>query len=373
MFQIGLNPYGFTHAVGLQAFGTARANPAGSGLQGFISVARGIEAKCFEFDGRWLAPLSDDDLAALAGELPAVPRLCSYWLQHTPGETLDEAIRATRAIGGSTIRMHLTPVLEGARAKHGPKWQAMLDHARTTLNREAPKAADADLLVAIENHQDLGSEELLAFAEEAGPNVGIALDTGNPFAVAEDPVAFAARVARRVLHVHLKDYVSQSTSEGFRLIRCAIGDGCVPLQEIADVIFRLKAEATEDSVEDPGASTSRRKDDAESPVASAFRRKNDAAFRGKTGAGAALTASIEVGALEARHIRVFAPDWWQGYPPRAAGELRIALERLKTRRLDDNAEYRTPWERQEATAVIVEYEMQQLRKSVENLRALGWM
>ena len=59
----------------------------------------------------------------------------------------------------------------------------MLRHARATLNLEARKAADAGLTIAIENHQDLGSEELLAFAEEAGENVGIAFDTGNAFAV----------------------------------------------------------------------------------------------------------------------------------------------------------------------------------------------
>jgi sugar phosphate isomerase/epimerase len=330
MFQIGLNPYGFSHTVGLQAFGTPRANPDGTGLRGFIRIASDIGARCFEFDGRWLAPLTNDDLARLASELPDVPRLCSYWLQHVSGETLDEAIRATRAIGASTIRMHLTPVLEGARAKHGAKWQEMIEHARETLNREARKAADAGLQVAIENHQDFGSEELMMFAEEAGPNVGIAMDTGNAFAVAEDPVAFAERVAPRIKHVHLKDYVSQFTGEGFRLVRCAIGDGCVPLQEIADVFLRLQTKAT-------------------------------------------LTASIEVGALDARHIRVFAPDWWAGYPIRPVEELRIALDRLKTKRLDDNADYRTPWELNQSTSAIVDYELEQLRKSVANLRTLGWM
>jgi sugar phosphate isomerase/epimerase len=330
MFQIGLNPYGFSHAVGLQAFGTPRANPDGTGLRGFIRIASDIGAQCFEFDGRWLAPLSNDELARLAGELPDVPRLCSYWLQHVSGETLDEAIRATRAIGASTIRMHLTPILEGARAKQGAKWQEMGKHARETLNREARKAADAGLQVAIENHQDFGSDELMAFADEAGPNVGIALDTGNAFAVAEDPVAFAKRVAPRIKHVHLKDYVSQFTPEGFRLIRCAIGDGCVPLQEIAEVFFRLTPEAT-------------------------------------------LTASIEVGALDARHIRVFMPEWWEGYPTRPVGELRIALDRLKTKRLDDNADYRTPWESNQSTPAVVDYELEQLRKSVANLKALGWL
>ncbi len=328
MFQVGLNPYGLAHTVGLQGLGTPRANPDGIGLHGFIRVAREIDAKCIELDGRWLAPLDDDELARLGDQLAPVPRVCSYWLQHEPGETLEEAIRATRAIGGSIIRMHLTPVLEGARARLGPRWNDMLRHARTTLNREARRAADAGLIVAIENHQDLGSDELLAFAGEAGDNVGLALDTGNPFAVGEDPVAFAIRIAPRVRHVHLKDYVSQFTAEGFRLVRCAIGDGCVPFQELAAVF---------------GAHTP------------------------------SLTASIEVGALDARHIRVFDPDWWQGYPPRPAGELLTALDRLKTKRLDDNEDYRTPWERLEPAPAIIAYELAQLRRSVENLKALGWI
>ena len=139
MLQIGLNPYGFAHTVGLQAFGTPRANPDGTGLRGFIRIAREIGARCLEFDGRWLAPLKSDELAAIAQELPDVPRLCSYWVQHQEGETLDEAIRATRAIGAGTIRMHLTPVLEGARAKQGEHWQQMVEHARDDPESRGPQ------------------------------------------------------------------------------------------------------------------------------------------------------------------------------------------------------------------------------------------
>jgi sugar phosphate isomerase/epimerase len=328
MFCIGLNPYGFAHTVGLQGLGTPRVNPEGSGLHGFVRIARDVGARCLEFDGRWLAPLSQAELAAFGETLPAMPRICSYWLQHEPGETLAEAIRATRAIGGTLIRMHLTPVLEGARARQGSRWDAMLRHARAILISEAPKAADAGLTIAIENHQDLRSDELLALAEAAGNNVGLVLDTGNPFAVGEDPIAFVSRAADRIRHVHLKDYVSQFTPEGFRLVRCAIGDGCVPFAELAAVL------------------------DERSP---------------------SLTASIEVGALDARHVRVFAPDWWQGYPSRDEGELQTALDRLQTKRLDDNADYRTPWEKDEPASAVVAYELRQLHKSVENLTTLGWM
>lgn len=328
MFRIGLNPYGFAHTVGLQGLGTPRANPDGVGLHGFITIAREVGARCLEFDGRWLAPLSDGELARLGEALPPVPRICSYWLRHEPGETLAEAIRATCAIGGTMVRMHLTPVLEGARGGQGARWDEMLRHARATLNREAPLAADAGLTIAVENHQDLRSDELLAIAGDAGDNVGLTLDTGNPFAVGEDPMSFVRRAAHRIRHVHLKDYVSQFTPEGFRLVRCAIGEGCVPFAELAAAL------------------------DECSP---------------------SLTASIEVGALDARHVRVFAPDWWQGYPSRDERELQTALDRLQTNRLDDNADYRTPWEKREPVDAVVAYELRQLHKSVQNLTTLGWM
>ena len=169
-----------------------------------------------------------EQLSALRGSAP----ICSFWLSQDPGETLDEAIRCARGLGATLIRLHLTPVLEGPRASLGPRWQQMVNHARRTLEREAPRVAAAGLTMAIENHQDFGSEELVALAEALGDHVGIVFDTGNPFSVAEDPVAFARRAAHRIRHVHLKDYVAQFTEDGYRLIRCAIGDGAVPFLEI---------------------------------------------------------------------------------------------------------------------------------------------
>src|SRR3712207_7685081 len=50
----------------------------------------------------------------------------------------------------------------------------------------------------------------------AGESVGITLDCGNAFAVAESPLSFARTVAPRVHHVHLKDYRVQFSDEGFR-------------------------------------------------------------------------------------------------------------------------------------------------------------
>lgn len=327
MLAVGLNPYGLAYTVGLQGLGTARANPRPIGLDGFIGIAREIEARCVELDWRWLFPMNDAELQALGDRLPDVPRIVSYWLQHEAGETLERAVHCASGVGAKILRMHLTPVLEGGRSTLGLRWATMLQHARDVVGRDARRAADADLIIAIENHQDLASDELIAIADAAGPNVGITLDTGNPFSVGEDPIGFVERAGGRIRHLHLKDYVSQFTPEGYRLIRCATGSGCVPF---AEILARLPA-------------------------------------------ADGMTASIEIAALDARHVRVFTPQWWQGYPARPSSEFARALQRLKQARLDDNADYRTPWEKEQPPEAIVAYERLQLDESVANLKKLGWM
>lgn len=320
MFRIGLNPYGLSYAVGLQGLGTPRVNPSPIGLEGFIAVARGAGVQCIELDHRWLTPMTPGSLARLADAIAGMTPVCSFWLSQKPGETLADAVRCATAIGAPIVRLHLTPVLEGARSKCGPRWSEMIAHARAVLRVESRRAADAGLVIALENHQDLGSEELVALAEEMGEHVGVTFDTGNAFAVGEEPVAFARRAAHRIRHVHLKDYVAQFTDEGYKLVRCAIGDGCVPFDDIAEALNERD-----------------------------------------------VNASIEPGALEARHIRLFTPEWWQGYPPRLASELGTALGRLQRNRLNDDADCRTPWEAMAAPAAIVDYEMGQIRRSIENV------
>jgi sugar phosphate isomerase/epimerase len=324
-FRVGLNPYGLAYTVGLQGAGSARANPQPMGLAAFLELATSLDARCIEVHAEWLNTMTNGDLAALADTLACAEMtpIVSAALRHESGETLEVAIRNARGLGARVIRLGLTPVLEGARASWGARWDEMRSHAMSTLVREAPRAADAGVTVAIENHQDFGSEELMEIAERAGVNVGVVMDTGNPFAVGEDPLAFARRVASRIEHVHLKDYRAQFTDEGYRLVRCAIGEGAVPFDEIA--------------------------------AALAVHRTS-------------VTASIEPGALEARHIRLFTPGWWRGYPPRDGREIATALGRLRHRRLADDEPYQTPWERGASGDKVIEFELAEIRQSAANVK-----
>lgn len=324
--RTGLNPYGVAYTMGLQGRGTPRENAAGRGLDGLIDLASELAGKVVELPEPWLGPLSEGDFEALKARLDGqgLMPVVSSGLQH--GD-LGFLVKAAQALDAKLVRMALTPILCGDRAAAGARWGELVASVREKLGAYAPVAAANGLTLVIENHQDLTSAELAEFCETFGPSVRIVYDTGNSFPVAEAPVDFTRAIAPYVRYVHLKDYRVQFTNEGIRLVRCAIGDGAVPFAEL----FAMLAEHHED-----------------------------------------MPCVLEPGALEARHVRLFTPEWWQGYPAKSATELAACLAATRVNRLPGDAEWRTPWELGKDDEVEA-YEMDMIRRSADNMRRLGLM
>jgi 3-oxoisoapionate decarboxylase len=322
-FAFGLNPYGLTYHLGLQGAGGPRANPKAAGLEGFVAIATELGAKVLEIYDPWLRAMSDDEIRALRdrlGDLGMTP-IVSSGLTMGPFES---ALRSARLLNAEVIRHGLTTVLCGDRYALGDKWKDLVAEVRAALSERGPRAADEGRVVAIENHQDFGSDELVEFCE-MNRGIGICLDTGNTFPVAEAPLDFVTNVAKHVRHVHLKDYRVHFTDEGYRLVRCAIGDGAVPIAAMLDIV----------------------------------------SVQGRT-----LNAVLEPGALEARHVRFLRPEWWRFYAPKTAPAFSACLAAARVNRLPDDADFRTPWERSDDGA-IVDYELTMIRRSASNMRAIG--
>ena len=114
------------------------------------------------------------------------------------------------------------------------------------------------------------------------------------------------------------------TIEGYRLVRCPLGQGIVDFSALLRIL---------------------------------------------SAACPQITMSIEFGALEARHVRVLADDYWPDYPPRSAAQLAHVL-----RFVQDNArpsgDWRTPYERNEPVEAIIAYEDQQLDASLAYILTL---
>ncbi len=321
-FKTGLNPYGLTYHLGLQGRGTPRENPDGKGLEGFIDLAKEFGATALEIFDPWLAGFSDNELRDLKARLTelGITPIVSGGMVSEHNESL---FRSARLLEATTIRFALTNVLCGARAERDD-WDDLKLLVAKSIVELGQKASDQGIIIAIENHQDFTSHELVEFCGLA-PNIGITYDTGNSFPVGEAPLDFTRVVAPHVRHLHLKDYNVQATPEGFRLVRCAIGDGAVPFPELFSILGEYHQN---------------------------------------------MNAVLEPGALEARHVKLFNAGWWEGYEPRSAQSLAACLLATQRNKLSDNADYRTPWERG-ADEELVDFELTMIRKSVANMKTLG--
>jgi sugar phosphate isomerase/epimerase len=235
-------------------------------------------------------------------------------------DKLSEAIELGAQLGASTVRTAVGGAkIGGDRRPLAGRWQSFLHEVLMGLQEATAVAERVDVNLAVENHQDLASEELLWLCESIGSQrFGITLDTGNPLATAEEPLDFARRVAPYVKNVHLKDYCIYLSEEGYRLVRCPLGQGVINFP----ALFGILAEACPD-----------------------------------------VTMPIELGALEARYIRALADDYWPDYPPRTAAQLARVL-RLVQANARPPGDWRTPFERDEPVEAILAYEEQQLAASL---------
>ena len=77
--------------------------------------------------------------------------------------------------------------------------------------------------MAIENHQDFNSLELLDIANSFDPAlIGITWDIGNSLAVGDTINSFYTNTSHLIKNVHLKDYKVFHSTNGIRLVRCPI-------------------------------------------------------------------------------------------------------------------------------------------------------
>ena len=323
MLTIGLNPYGLAYTLGIHAANTPRANPNPWTPDQYIAFAESLNVQGIELHAPHLHPIPDDHLRQLRDRI----NQNRWWtVLARPAWTADwpRTIQIAKLLGTKVIRMHLTPVLCGDRTDAKEPWPQRVNQVRRNLKEVAQQLADHYLKAAIENHQDFCAEELLDLCESTAPNVGITLDTANPLAVGQHPLDFAKTIAPKLLHLHLKDYLVQWTDHGYRLIRCPTGSGCIPFQDIAGL------------------------------------------FKDRT-----ITAAIEIGALEARHIKCFDPDYWTHHPPRTVQQFSKCLAAARCRTIPEHKDYRTPWEKSAPPEEITSYERTQVHQSVTNLKCLG--
>jgi sugar phosphate isomerase/epimerase len=109
-------------------------------------------------------------------------------------------------------------------------------------------AEKAGVVITVENHGGFPatSDEVIACIEEIGsPWFASLLDIGNFLGANEDPVEAAAKLAKHVKHVHVKDMMKFPAGSGqghpaaranYNIAACTIGKGQIPLREVFEAL-----------------------------------------------------------------------------------------------------------------------------------------
>jgi sugar phosphate isomerase/epimerase len=304
--------------------GTEKANPTPLSGADVIRLAERSGLSWVELPPRMLGDLDPEALRALRRTAEARGIRFVVPGGRVAAEDLRHHLAIAAELGAPTVRCTLSSILCGDRRKLDGGWRAHLQACQDELAAVLPEAERLQVAIAVENHQDADSYELLALCERFDSRyLGITLDCGNPLAVMEDPIEFATRVARYLRHVHLKDYRIYPAPNGFRLCRCALGEGAVDYA----ALFALF-----DAQEWP------------------------------------ITRNIEMGALQARQIPMLERSWWDEFEPRDARTVVPVLSLLQQHLRPAAEEWRTPFELDASGSELAEYEWSQYHTSIAYLQ-----
>ena len=241
-------------------------------------------------------------------------------------DAVEAALPIAAALGAPMLRVTLSDILCGDRSRLQGGWRAYLEEMAGELQAARPAAEAQGIAIGVENHQDIDSRELVWLCREVGPDVcGVCLDIANPLAVAEDVEEFTRRVGPYLRNVHLKDYRLYATPEGYRLARCPLGQGALDWPRLFALLDELA----------PGC-----------------------------------PKHVELGAVQARHVRFLEDRFWPDYLPRPLTSLLPVLRLREAVGRPAREDWRTPHEREAPRAERRRYELDELEESVRYLRAI---
>jgi sugar phosphate isomerase/epimerase len=196
------------------------------GAEGVQSPLRGCEPKTIRdlveqtggyYEGELRLPKTESDLAAFEAEVR---------------QTREAGASVARAVFTNGRRYEAFPTLETFRAFH--------EQAQQTLALIEPTLKKHRLKLAIENHKDHTTEELVGMMKVISSEwIGVLVDTGNNLALLEEPHAVIEALAPFALSVHLKDMAVQTSDDGFLLSEVPLGTGMLYLPRMITTLRKV--------------------------------------------------------------------------------------------------------------------------------------
>jgi sugar phosphate isomerase/epimerase len=152
---------------------------------------------------------------------------------------IDEGIGIAAAIGADVakIGMNLSRPQPVAASKFHPAVMQQLETVVHQLKQAAPNAEKSGVKLAVENHTDAFSEEVIWVLDQVHhPFVGACIDTVNGLHVTENPLTAVENLAPRAFTNHFRDNKIIIKPYGFNLTGAAVGEGDLDMQRAYELI-----------------------------------------------------------------------------------------------------------------------------------------
>lgn len=153
---------------------------------------------------------------------------------------LTAAIEIARNLGADIVKvgMDLRRPRPVAASRFHPEVIEQMEKVADLLTAAAPLAADFGIRLAVENHCDSFSEEILWLLDRVdSPVVGACIDTVNGLHVTEDPMAAIERLTPRAFTNHFRDDRIEFQRWGLKLVGAAVGEGDIDMRRAYE-LFR---------------------------------------------------------------------------------------------------------------------------------------
>lgn len=228
--KVGLDSYSFRYAAGLWGWDAGgRLTPSG-----YLRLARGLGLEGVHFaDLGHFESLDEDYLAGVRREAEAAGLYLELGTGGTDPGHLANALHAAVALGARALRTFAG----GFRWENGPHGAELIEQAVANLRQVVPLAEELGVRIAVENHLDLRAAEMAELVHRVGSDwLGVCLDTGNPFALLEDPIETAEVLAPCVFTTHLKEFRLTLRPEGLVVRGVPLGEGDVPNAAILPIL-----------------------------------------------------------------------------------------------------------------------------------------
>ncbi|MCP4629720.1 MAG: TIM barrel protein [bacterium] len=152
---------------------------------------------------------------------------------------IEEGIGIASAIGADVakIGMNLTRPHPVAASKFHPQIMQQLERVVDKLKNASSLAEKSGVKLAVENHTDAFSEEVIWVLDQVNhPFVGACIDTVNALHVTENPITAVENLAPRAFTNHFRDNKIIIKPYGFKLTGAAVGEGDLDMRRAYELI-----------------------------------------------------------------------------------------------------------------------------------------